>query len=114
MDCTEQLAAVQAGIVGKVISREQWQPDVSSALCTFPFCTTIFASTSSYFSLAPRRHHCRKCGKLFCASHSTSRALMYDETNRLSQQRVCDRRFRPYPYPGRIYPLPHLDEVWHV
>lgn len=89
-DCSAQLAAVKAGIVGKVIPREQWQPDESSALCTYPFCTAIFASTSSYFSLAPRRHHCRKCGKLYCASHSSSRALMYDESDRISQQRVCD------------------------
>jgi hypothetical protein len=90
MDCTEQLAAVKAGIIGTVVPREQWQPDVSSALCTFPFCTTIFASTSSYFSLAPRRHHCRKCGQLFCSNHSSTRALMYDEANKLSRQRVCD------------------------
>lgn len=90
VDCCSQLAALKAGIIGTVMSRDQWQPDSSSALCTFPFCTTIFSPTTSYFTLGPRRHHCRKCGKLFCGAHTSRRALMHDEQGNLVKERVCD------------------------
>lgn len=40
------------------------QPDAESTVCDDPTCKRTF----SYFT---RRHHCRKCGHIFCDSHST-------------------------------------------
>lgn len=89
--CTSaNLVAVRDGSIGHVIPRERWQPDCSSALCSQPFCSTIFSPSASYFSLGPRRHHCRKCGLLFCSSHSNNKALLYDADHNLVKERVCD------------------------
>lgn len=88
--CSVRLEAARDGIIGHSIPREQWQPDCSSALCSFPFCTAIFAPSTSYFAFGPRRHHCRKCGLLFCSSHSNNRAPLYDENHHLVKERVCD------------------------
>ncbi|SZF05592.1 unnamed protein product [Blumeria hordei] len=47
-------------------TRVHWKPDVLSAHCDDPsgLCTRNF--TTFY-----RRHHCRRCGLVFCQSHST-------------------------------------------
>ncbi|RSH81510.1 hypothetical protein EHS25_006867 [Saitozyma podzolica] len=88
-----QLAAAALGAIGTALPREKWQPDEESALCTYPLCSTIFGPPT-YFSLGPRRHHCRMCGLLFCDSHSSHRAsvLVSDANGRhhVSRERVCD------------------------
>jgi hypothetical protein len=43
----------------------QFQPDASSTHCDSPSCTRTF----SYFT---RRHHCRRCGNIFCEQHSSN------------------------------------------
>ncbi|KAF5611247.1 VPS27-vacuolar sorting-associated [Fusarium tjaetaba] len=45
-------------------TRKHWKPDAESTVCDDPTCKRTF----SYFT---RRHHCRKCGHIFCDSHST-------------------------------------------
>lgn len=55
-------------------------------MCTSPTCTTIF-------SLLQRRHHCRRCGNIFCNPHS-SHAVPLDQEARFhpdgALERSCD------------------------
>jgi len=44
-------------------SRDHWKPDHEAAVCDETTCTRSF----SYFT---RRHHCRRCGNIFCDLHS--------------------------------------------
>lgn len=44
-------------------TREHWKPDSESAVCDETTCTRYF----TYFT---RRHHCRRCGNIFCDMHS--------------------------------------------
>ncbi|KAK3313476.1 hypothetical protein B0H66DRAFT_353163 [Apodospora peruviana] len=44
-------------------TRKHWKPDQESAVCDHATC-------KKYFSTFTRRHHCRKCGNIFCDSHS--------------------------------------------
>ncbi|KAK3333178.1 hypothetical protein B0T19DRAFT_118767 [Cercophora scortea] len=46
-----------------VPTRKHWKPDQASSLCDHATC-------KKYFSYITRRHHCRKCGNIFCDSHS--------------------------------------------
>ncbi|KAI1078409.1 FYVE-domain-containing protein [Whalleya microplaca] len=45
-------------------TRHHWKPDPESAICDEPSCMRRF----NYWT---RRHHCRKCGNIFCDPHST-------------------------------------------
>ena len=95
-----QFVNVKTAALGEAISRDQWQPDGSSALCSYPLCTTNFgpANNYSYFSLTPRRHHCRLCGHLFCGQHTTQRASLVVRTEdgkHVSKERVCDTCLPP-------------------
>ena len=40
------------------------QPDSESTICDEPTC-------KRYFSYFTRRHHCRRCGNIFCDQHSS-------------------------------------------
>lgn len=44
-------------------TRDHWKPDHESTVCDHATCRRSF----SYFT---RRHHCRKCGNIFCDAHS--------------------------------------------
>lgn len=44
------------------ITRNHWQPDSSTVVCTASCC-------QQPFGLFMRRHHCRKCGGIFCYQH---------------------------------------------
>ncbi|WVF65982.1 hypothetical protein IAT40_000720 [Kwoniella sp. CBS 6097] len=91
--CAKLLANACVGVMGEALDKAKWQPDEDSALCTYPLCTANFAQPT-YFFLGPRRHHCRMCGQLFCASHSAQRgALVQTDTQgkrRVVKERVCD------------------------
>ncbi|KAL5354410.1 Zn finger protein [Pseudogymnoascus australis] len=51
------------GRVTDLPSRDHWKPDSDASICDAPSCTRTF----SYFT---RRHHCRRCGNIFCDTHS--------------------------------------------
>ncbi|KAK0646628.1 hypothetical protein B0T16DRAFT_391028 [Cercophora newfieldiana] len=44
-------------------TRKHWKPDQESTVCDHATC-------KRYFSYFTRRHHCRKCGNIFCDYHS--------------------------------------------
>ncbi|KAG6003405.1 hypothetical protein E4U43_000925 [Claviceps pusilla] len=70
-------------------TRKHWKPDSESTICDDPVCKRTF----NYFV---RRHHCRKCGDIFCDWHSSA-ALPLDhnaEFNpRASPSRTCNYCF---------------------
>ncbi|KAI9280016.1 hypothetical protein BY458DRAFT_501067 [Sporodiniella umbellata] len=45
--------------------RNHWKPDSEANRCMFLGC-------SISFGLFDRRHHCRKCGDIFCSAHCSS------------------------------------------
>jgi len=47
------------------IRRDHWKPDEAVLECEEPSC-------KKPFTLFDRRHHCRKCGGIFCAAHSSN------------------------------------------
>ncbi|KUJ12733.1 uncharacterized protein LY89DRAFT_592469 [Mollisia scopiformis] len=51
------------GKVTALPTREHWKPDSESSVCDDATCTRYFG----YFT---RRHHCRRCGNIFCDTHS--------------------------------------------
>jgi len=51
------------GKVTALPTREHWKEDAKSAICDEATCTRYF----TYFT---RRHHCRRCGNIFCDEHS--------------------------------------------
>lgn len=44
-------------------TKEHWKPDADAVICDAPIC-------QKSFSLFERRHHCRRCGYVFCNGHS--------------------------------------------
>lgn len=48
---------------GDAIRQDHWKPDEAVEACEAPGCNVPF----SFFV---RRHHCRRCGGIFCAKHS--------------------------------------------
>ncbi|KAI0166682.1 FYVE zinc finger protein [Xylariaceae sp. FL1272] len=45
-------------------TRQHWKPDPEATICEEPSCLR-------HFSYWTRRHHCRRCGHIFCDVHST-------------------------------------------
>lgn len=71
------LEKLQAELYGLPI----WQSDSDAQSCRM--CERVY--TTLY-----RRHHCRKCGRLACASCSCARRVIIDKNGYLAPQRVCD------------------------
>merc|ERR1712078_138595 len=44
----------------------------------------------TFFSITERRHHCRRCGKIFCSTHTGYQSLIDSDT---SVDRVCNLCF---------------------
>ncbi|KAL2201068.1 hypothetical protein P885DRAFT_25947 [Corynascus similis CBS 632.67] len=66
-------------------NREHWKPDHESVMCDHATCKRHF----SYFT---RRHHCRKCGNIFCDQHSTFEIPLDQDANfnpRGTPSRAC-------------------------
>lgn len=68
------------------------QPDSASTLCDAPSCTKPFSTFN-------RRHHCRRCGNIFCHDHS-SYLVPLDMNASFSpdgcRSRACDHCFNEY------------------
>ncbi|KAF3940084.1 hypothetical protein ABW19_dt0201718 [Dactylella cylindrospora] len=73
-------------------SRANWKPDAEASVCDAPVC-------NKSFSLFDRRHHCRRCGNIFCAQH-TGQFLKLDQYCRYNakgyESRVCIGCFDEY------------------
>ncbi|CAI9632653.1 zinc fyve-like protein [Alternaria burnsii] len=69
------------------ITRNHWQADSSTSVCSASSCQEPFG----FFQ---RRHHCRKCGGIFCWQHSRNNVRL-DELARFHPEghwhRACDR-----------------------
>ncbi|KAJ0170844.1 hypothetical protein K1T71_013616 [Dendrolimus kikuchii] len=62
----------------------EWVPDICAPNCM---------RCSAHFSAFRRRHHCRNCGKVFCASCS-SNSIPLPRYGQLKPVRVCEECFR--------------------
>ncbi|EON62194.1 hypothetical protein W97_01414 [Coniosporium apollinis CBS 100218] len=75
-------------------TRNHWQSDASAPVCTAPVC-------QKPFSFLDRRHHCRRCGFIFCSQHSShsvqlnQHALFHPDA---SFYRACDACFGLYKH----------------
>lgn len=68
------------------------QPDPRSTICDDPTCKRAFG----YFT---RRHHCRRCGNIFCDLHSASLVPLDQDANynpRGTPSRSCDHCHAEY------------------
>jgi len=73
-------------------TRSHWKPDSASSICDDSSCTRTF----TYFK---RRHHCRRCGNIYCDTHS-SYAVPLDQDAafhpRGGLQRACESCWAEY------------------
>ena len=71
---------------------EHWKPDNASPSCDSPQCR-------SNFNLFVRKHHCRHCGHIFCATHVT-RMIPLDQSAKFHpdgvHSRACETCYRQY------------------
>ncbi|ROT35864.1 hypothetical protein SODALDRAFT_320358 [Sodiomyces alkalinus F11] len=73
-------------------TRKHWKPDALSTICDDPTCKRAF----NYFY---RRHHCRKCGNIFCDPHSSYAIPLDQDCNynpRASPSRSCAHCFSEF------------------
>ncbi|KAJ1335611.1 FYVE zinc finger domain-containing protein [Microdochium nivale] len=66
-------------------TREHWKLDTEAAICDEPACMR-------HFNYWTRRHHCRKCGNIFCDSHSNFDVPLDQDANynpRGTTSRAC-------------------------
>ncbi|KAL3424759.1 FYVE-type zinc finger-containing protein C9B6.03 [Phlyctema vagabunda] len=73
-------------------SRGHWKEDQLSEVCDDTACTRYF----SYFT---RRHHCRRCGNIFCDSHSNYMIPLDQDANyhpRGVNSRACHHCWNDY------------------
>ncbi|PSS22498.1 hypothetical protein M430DRAFT_98942 [Amorphotheca resinae ATCC 22711] len=80
------------GKVTALPTREHWKPDSESSVCDEPTCTRHF----TYFT---RRHHCRRCGNIFCDLHSLYNIPLDQDANYHPQgtrSRACEHCWFEY------------------
>ncbi|KAK4460536.1 vacuolar segregation protein pep7 [Cladorrhinum samala] len=66
-------------------TRKNWKPDSESIICDDARC-------KKYFGYFTRRHHCRKCGHIFCDTHSNYEVPLDQDANynpRGAMSRAC-------------------------
>jgi FYVE zinc finger len=82
----------ELGEVTGLPTREHWKPDNASPQCDSPHCF-------SNFNLFVRKHHCRHCGHIFCATHVT-RTIPLDQNAQFhpdgTDSRACEMCHRQY------------------
>lgn len=80
------------GKVKGMPTREHWKPDSESVVCDDTTCQV-------YFGFLSRKHHCRRCGNIFCDRHS-SHAIPLDEDANYHPEgakvRACEHCFTDY------------------
>ncbi|CAG8974371.1 hypothetical protein HYALB_00010622 [Hymenoscyphus albidus] len=80
------------GKVTALPTREHWKPDPDSTICDEPTCKRSF----TYFT---RRHHCRRCGNIFCDLHSMYNTPLDQDANyhpRGFRSRSCEHCWHEY------------------
>ncbi|KAK4192127.1 vacuolar segregation protein pep7 [Podospora australis] len=73
-------------------TRKHWKPDQDSAICDHATCKKSF----NYFQ---RRHHCRRCGNIFCNEHSNFVVPLDQDANynpRGVPSRACSHCFKQF------------------
>lgn len=68
-----------------VPTRQHWKPDPESTICDEGTC-------KKYFTYFTRRHHCRRCGNIFCDRHSAFEIPLDQDANynpRGTPSRAC-------------------------
>ncbi|KAF2665537.1 hypothetical protein BT63DRAFT_459118 [Microthyrium microscopicum] len=89
---TEEWVETSMGKVTGPPSRNHWKPDPASPQCDSPTCERSF-------TFITRRHHCRRCGHIFCSNHSPHYVPLdqHARFHPLAQRyRSCDDCFKDY------------------
>nr|XP_026498796.1 lateral signaling target protein 2 homolog isoform X2 [Vanessa tameamea] len=81
---TGDLTYTRGGRRSRVERAPEWVPDIAA-----PACMRCLA----HFTAFRRRHHCRNCGKVFCASCS-SNSIPLPRYGQMKPVRVCDECFQ--------------------
>ncbi|KAI9312799.1 hypothetical protein BX666DRAFT_1981988 [Dichotomocladium elegans] len=68
------ISSLSDGAVTGPPTRDHWKPDADATHCAYFGCRASFG-------LFERRHHCRKCGDIFCSTHCSN----YLRLNQASQ-----------------------------
>ena len=68
-----------------------WVPDATADTCRV---------CNETFGIFRRRHHCRRCGQLVCANHSSNKIIL-PNIHKTDQQRICDHCHDEYLRPRR-------------
>ena len=88
-----------------------WVPDSKATHCAFEGCGAKFGA--KYTSLSLRKHHCRRCGYLFCDNHSKQRLRLNASAEPAlwggGNCRVCDTC-----YADGLMVLQRLEHEQHV
>ncbi|XP_028031771.1 lateral signaling target protein 2 homolog [Bombyx mandarina] len=77
-------ASVASEANASVERAPEWVPDIAAPACM---------RCDAHFTAFRRRHHCRNCGKVFCASCS-SNSIPLPRYGQLKPVRVCEECFR--------------------
>lgn len=87
-----QVDEAELGEVTGPPKQDHWKPDEASTSCDSPQC-------KSNFNLFVRKHHCRHCGHIFCATHS-SQTIPLDQEAQFHpdgySSRACGVCYRQY------------------
>ena len=88
LECVSE-AEARAGGGSGYCSREDWMADADASTCMSPCCASGSApGTPLVFTLIKRRHHCRRCGRIFCGACSSGRLVIVDSGSE-KPHRVC-------------------------
>ncbi|KAI8143966.1 hypothetical protein BJV82DRAFT_610046 [Fennellomyces sp. T-0311] len=73
----------------------RWVQDDQVKRCQFSYSDESgHIQCKSEFDWLARRHHCRRCGHIFCNTHSSNRLPLFDAQNSKAEwSRVCDTCF---------------------
>ncbi|KAH7050635.1 hypothetical protein BKA57DRAFT_459181 [Linnemannia elongata] len=89
--------------------RAHWKPDSSTLVCTWPGCRREFG----FFD---RRHHCRKCGDIFCSAHCSKevpldQGLDFNPSDGV-MSRACVGCYEAYEQWQGVIPSPEYDQTY--